>query len=151
MVALLLVVVTGGKAYYAIGTTPVFMAAGAILLDRWLTSGHEPILPIATYATTTLPADVPDTANQIGWPQFVATVEGVIAALPADERARTVILTNSYSEASPLILLARGWRRSTRGTTGTRSADPRRPIARSWSMWATGGRPTTTIFSSAAA
>jgi hypothetical protein len=67
-----------------------------------------PILPVATYATTSLPSDIPDTANQIGWPQFVATVEGVIAALPEDERARTVILTNSYSEASPLILLGTG-------------------------------------------
>jgi len=33
LVALALVLVTGGKAYYAIGTAPVFMAAGAILLD----------------------------------------------------------------------------------------------------------------------
>jgi len=30
-----------------------------------------------------LPAlDVPDTANEIGWPQFVATVERAVAALP---------------------------------------------------------------------
>jgi hypothetical protein len=32
-------------------------------------------------------------------------VEGVVAALPADQRARAEILTNTYSEASPLILL----------------------------------------------
>jgi hypothetical protein len=41
----------------------------------------------------------------VGWPEFVATVEGVVAALPVDERARAVILTNDYSEASPLVLL----------------------------------------------
>ena len=40
LVALALVVVSGGKAYYAIGSVPVFMAAGAILLDRWLARGH---------------------------------------------------------------------------------------------------------------
>jgi hypothetical protein len=131
LVALALAVVTGGKAYYAIGTASVFMAAGAILLDRWLARGHAglklagftvaavlsvslialltlPILPVATYAKTSLPATVPDTANQIGWPQFVATVEGVVASLPADERAHAVILTNDYSEASPLILLGTG-------------------------------------------
>jgi hypothetical protein len=131
LVGLLLVVISGGPAYYAIGSTPVFMAAGAIVLDRWLARGHIrvkagsftmaamlsgglialltlPVLPLATYAKTTLPATVPDVANTVGWPQFVATVEGVVAALPADERAHAVILTNDYSEASPLVLLGTG-------------------------------------------
>ena len=131
LVALGLVVISGGKAYYAIGSVPVFMAAGAILLDRWLARGHTrvkavtfttaavlsgalialltlPILPLATYATSTLPATVPDVANTVGWPQYVATVEGVVAGLPADERAHAVILTNDYSEASPLVLLGHG-------------------------------------------
>jgi Dolichyl-phosphate-mannose-protein mannosyltransferase len=131
LVALGLVVVTGGKAYYAIGSVCVFMAAGAIVLDHWLERGHPrlklasfavaatlsgalvallalPILPVATYAKTSLPAAVPDIANTIGWPQYVATVEGVVAALPAPERARAVIVTNDYSEASPLVLLGSG-------------------------------------------
>jgi 4-amino-4-deoxy-L-arabinose transferase-like glycosyltransferase len=128
LVGIALVVISGGKAYYAIGSVPVFMAAGSILLDRWLARGHVrvkavsfataallsgaliayltlPILPLSTYATTGLPAAVPDTANEVGWPQFVSTVEGVVATLPADERAHAVILTNDYSEASPLLLL----------------------------------------------
>ena len=131
IVALVLVFVLGGKAYYAIGTVSVCMAAGGILLDRWLSRRHArakaatfataavasgslivlltlPILPLATYATTSLPATVRDTANQIGWPEFVATIERVVAALPPDQRARAVILTNDYSEASPLILLGTG-------------------------------------------
>jgi len=131
LVALALVLVSGGKAYYVIGTAPLFMGAGAILLDRWLRRGHPrlriasfavtaalsgaliayltlPILPVATYAKTSLPSDVPDTANQIGWPRFVATVERVVAALPSADRARAVILTNDYSEASPLVLLGSG-------------------------------------------
>lgn len=131
LVALLLVYATGGKAYYALGSVPIFMAAGAIVMDRWLARGHFrlkmgsfataavlsgalialltlPVLPVATFATSSLPATIPDTANQIGWPQFVATVEGVVASLPADERAHAVILTNDYSEASPLILLGTG-------------------------------------------
>ncbi|HEY7941562.1 MAG TPA: glycosyltransferase family 39 protein [Candidatus Limnocylindrales bacterium] len=128
LVALVLVYVSGGKAYYVLGSVPVFMAAGAILADRWLARGHIrvkagslaaaaalsgalialltlPILPLATFAQSGLAAAVPDTANEIGWPQFVATVEGVVAALPADEQAHAVILTNDYSEASPLVLL----------------------------------------------
>ena len=131
VVALALVTISGGKAYYAVGTVPVFMAAGAILLDGWLARGHAvlkavgfaaaavlssalivlltlPILSVATYADTSLPATVPDTANQIGWPEFVATVEQVVASLPADQRAHAVILTNDYSEASPLVLLGTG-------------------------------------------
>ncbi len=131
LVALGLVVVSGGKAYYAIGSTPMFMAAGALLVDRWLARGRTrpkvavltgaavlsgalialltlPVLPLATYAETSLPATVPDTANQVGWPRFVATVEQAVASLPADERGRAVILANDYSEASPLVLLGTG-------------------------------------------
>ena len=131
LVALALVVLTGGKAYYAIGSTCVLMAAGGIVLDRWLARSHPrlkaaaftvtaalsglflvlltlPILPIASYVKTTLPATVPDTANQVGWPQFVATVKHVVEALPAEQRAHAVILTNDYSEASPLVLLGTG-------------------------------------------
>jgi Dolichyl-phosphate-mannose-protein mannosyltransferase len=130
-VALVLVFVSGGKAYYAIGTACVLMAAGGIVVDRWLARGHPrakattfalaaalsgacialltlPVLPLASYADSGLPAAVPDTANEVGWPQFVATVERVVASLPADERADAVVLTNDYSEASPLILLGTG-------------------------------------------
>jgi hypothetical protein len=131
LVALALVVLSGGKAYYAIGSAPLFMAGGSVILDRWLERGHAPlkaaafvaaallsgaaialltlpVLPVATYATTDLPAAIPDTANQVGWPQFVDTVEAVVAALPPDDRAHAVILANDYSEASPLLLLGTG-------------------------------------------
>ena len=131
LVALVLVFVSGGKAYYAIGSVPMFMAAGAVVVDHWLARGHFrlkaaglaiaallsvalialltlPILPIAGYATSGLASAVPDTANEVGWPEFVSTVEGVVASLPADQRAHAVILTNDYSEASPLVLLGRG-------------------------------------------
>jgi 4-amino-4-deoxy-L-arabinose transferase-like glycosyltransferase len=131
VVVLVLVAVSGGKGYYAVGIAPPFMAAGAIRLERWLARGHRrvrtagftaaaaisgalivyltlPILPVATFATTSLPSQVPDTAEQIGWPQLVATVENVVAALPTEERAHAVILTNSYGEAGALELLGTG-------------------------------------------
>ncbi|MFI5892077.1 glycosyltransferase family 39 protein [Actinoplanes sp. NPDC051513] len=130
VVAMVLVLLSGGKAYYAIGSAPLFMAAGGIVLDRWIARGHRwlklaglataavvsgalvavltlPVLPVADYAETTLPATVPDTANQIGWPQFVATVEQVVTELPPEQRAHAMILANDYSEASPLILLGK--------------------------------------------
>jgi 4-amino-4-deoxy-L-arabinose transferase-like glycosyltransferase len=131
LIAFGLVVVTGGKAYYALGATPLFMAAGAMAVDRWLARGHArlkglvlgvvaaasgasialltlPVLPVATFASSGLAEAVQDTANQIGWPSFVATVTAVVDALPADERAHAVILVNDYSEASALVLLGSG-------------------------------------------
>ena len=130
-VMLALVVVSGGKGYYGVGIAPAFMAAGAILLDRWLARGRRrlrvvgfiaaatlsgalvvlltlPVLPVATFAATSLPAKVTVTAEQIGWPQLVATVQRVVAALPAEQRAHAVILTNNYGEAGALELLGRG-------------------------------------------
>ena len=131
LVAIALAYVTGGKAYYAIGSLPIFIAAGASVTDRWLGRGHAriklltfattavfsgaflalltlPILSVDAFVKSSLPAAIPDIANEIGWPQFVGTVEGVVATLPADEQAHVVILTNDYSEASPLILLGHG-------------------------------------------
>ncbi len=131
VVVVVLVAATGGKPYYAVGTAPVFMAAGAMLTDRWMARGHAqlkiagfaaaaavsgalvalltlPVLPLATYARTPLPTAVTDTAEQVGWPQLVATVEGVVAGLPPDQRARAVILTDNYGEAGALTLLGSG-------------------------------------------
>jgi hypothetical protein len=65
LVALVLVFVSGGKAYYAIGSVPMFMAAGAIVIDRWLARGHfrikatavatAAVLSVALIALLTLP------------------------------------------------------------------------------------------------
>ena len=126
VVILILVVISGGKGYYAVGILPPFMASGAMLVDRWLSRGHRrmratgftaaaalsgaliayltlPILPVTTFAATTLPSLVPDTAEQIGWPQLVKTVEGVVGRLTAKERAQAVILTSNYGEALELL------------------------------------------------
>lgn len=128
VVALVLVVISGGKGYYVIGLVAPFMAAGAILVDRWLSRGRRrlragffgsaallsgaltvllelPVLSPATFAQTTLPDSDPILAQQIGWPEYVATVAAVVDSLPPDQRARAVILTNDYTEASPLVLL----------------------------------------------
>jgi ABC-type proline/glycine betaine transport system permease subunit len=64
-----------------IGFTTAAAISGALITYLTL-----PILPVATFATTSLPSQVPDSAEQIGWPQLVTTVESVIASLPADQR-----------------------------------------------------------------
>jgi 4-amino-4-deoxy-L-arabinose transferase-like glycosyltransferase len=134
IVALVLVFVAGGKGYYAIGTMPAFMAAGGIVVDHWLARGRPParaakaagfvaaaalsgtlvayltlpILSVEAYAKSSLPATVPDTAEEIGWPQLTAQVEQVVAGLPADQRAQAVILASNYGEAGALELLGSG-------------------------------------------
>ena len=130
-VVLLLIVASGGKGYYGAGIVAPLMAAGAVPVDRWLARGRRrlratsfvaaaavsggltayltlPLLPPAQFAKTSLPTVDPILAEQLGWPEFVATVGQAVASLPAEQRARAVILTNDYSEASPLVLLGSG-------------------------------------------
>jgi hypothetical protein len=130
-ILLLLVLASGGKSYYAAGIYAPLMAAGAIVVDRWLDRGRSslrlgillaagtasfaiaavlvlPILPPAALAASPIPGIYAESAEQLGWPQLVATVEQVTSALPADQRARAVILTDNYGEAGALELLGHG-------------------------------------------
>ena len=91
-VILVLVVVSGGKAYYGIGIIAPLMAAGAIVVDRWFARGHArlkgasfiaaaalsgaltvyltlPILPVSTFVKSSLPTLDPILAEQVGWPR----------------------------------------------------------------------------------
>jgi 4-amino-4-deoxy-L-arabinose transferase-like glycosyltransferase len=122
------VLVLGGKSYYVVGAVPPLMAAGAIALDGWLDRGRVrpwilagattgsalivalltlPVLPAATLARTPIPGIYAENAETVGWPELVATVEAAAAGLPADQRARAVILTANYGEAAALQLLGR--------------------------------------------
>ena len=58
LVALGLVLVSGGKAYYAIGSASVFMAAGAIVVDRWLARGHAGLKGVALAVVAVLSASL---------------------------------------------------------------------------------------------
>jgi hypothetical protein len=127
---LVLLFATSGKGYYALGFLPVLFAAGAIPLAGWLSRGHVtvrrmtfaaaalvslafvasltlPVLPAETLARTPLPDIYGESAEQIGWPELVAAVEGVVADLPLDERADAIILTGNYGEAGALTLLGK--------------------------------------------
>ena len=123
---------SGGKAYYAIGSVCVCMAAGAIVLDHWLVRGHArlklasfaaaaalsgaliayltlPILPVAVVRQDVAPRHgarhrPTRSAGRSSWRRWRASSP----RCPPAERAHAVILTNDYSEASPLILLGTG-------------------------------------------
>jgi len=128
---LVLVVVIGAKSYYAAGFIPLLVAAGAISLDGWLGRGGPasrrlrlgvtalaltatgavsvllvlPVVPVESLAGTPIPDIYGESAEQVGWPELVATVTGVVDQLPPDQRARAAIMTVSYGEASALVLL----------------------------------------------
>jgi hypothetical protein len=131
IVVVALVFVSGGKGYYAMGIIAPYMAAAGVLVDRWIARGHGrlkglgfivlaalsgalvayvtlPVLSPAAFARTTLPATDPVEAEQIGWPELVRTVEGVVGSLSPADQARAMILTGNYGEAGALQLLGTG-------------------------------------------
>ena len=64
-----------------------------------------PVLPAATLATSTIPDLYAESGEQIGWPELVGTVEGVVDGLTPDQRAHAVVVTSNYGEHGALTLL----------------------------------------------
>ncbi len=111
----LLFLLTGGKPYYLAGLHPVLLAAGAAPVLDWARAGAGrlrtlvvaiavslafasvlmlPVLPVRWLASTPVVDVNYDAGETVGWPAFAATVGGVRAALPADERV--AVLTRNY-------------------------------------------------------
>ncbi len=130
-VVLLLVLLTGGKSYYASGYLGPLMAAGSIPVAAWLGRGRMrlrgallgtaaivsgvliatltlPVVPPPMLAKSPLPEIYAETAEQIGWPELVETVEAAISTLTEDERTAAVVLTANYGEAAAVELLGSG-------------------------------------------
>jgi hypothetical protein len=66
-----------------------------------------PVLPPATLAQSPIPELYQESGEQIGWPELVHTVEGVVGTLSPADRDRAAILTRNYGEAGALTLLGR--------------------------------------------
>jgi 4-amino-4-deoxy-L-arabinose transferase-like glycosyltransferase len=127
---LALVLATGGREYYPAGAYPALFAAGAIGAVRWAAAPARwrrgaigaaltlnaaasvvlglPIYPAGTLARTPQAAVNYDAGETVGWPELTATVAAVYRSLPADERARAVILTDNYGEAGAIDRYGRG-------------------------------------------
>ncbi len=131
LAVLLVVIISGGRSYYWAGFLAPLMAAGSIVVDDWIARGRDwlragivglavagtfvvtatlvlPIVPAASLASTPIPEIYDVTAEQVGWAELVATVEGVVAGLTPEQRAAAVILTDNYGEAGALELLGSG-------------------------------------------
>lgn len=113
LVVLVVFLVTGGKAYYLAGAVVPLLAAGCTWVSRrWRGHADEigvvlalsaivawpalvPVLPVATYAGSFYPAVDGDQPETIGWPEYAATVRGVVADLPDG----AVVYAGNYGEA----------------------------------------------------
>jgi hypothetical protein len=94
----------GRRAADAAGWAGVFCAAALATLVVTATL-VLPIVPAASLADTPIPDIYDAAAEQVGWPEYVATVEGVVDGLTPEERAKAVIVTSNYGEAAALELL----------------------------------------------
>jgi 4-amino-4-deoxy-L-arabinose transferase-like glycosyltransferase len=130
VVAFVLFFIAQARSYYLAPAYPMLIATGAVVGERWLgplratrarfvrsatwtalgagaVLGGALMLPIAPVGSRLweLSSAVHDNfVEQIGWPELVATVAAVYAALPADERSGTAILAGTYGEAGAISL-----------------------------------------------
>ena len=127
-VVLALVLISGGKSYYATGMLGPLIAAGSITTAHWIERGRGrlrgsvlaataacsgvivavltlPVLPPPVLAGSPLAEIFPETAEQIGWPELVELVEDAAGSLTTNELERAVVFTTNYGEAGAVELL----------------------------------------------
>ena len=130
VIPFLIYLITRGRSYYLAPAYPMLIAAGAVIWERWLESPVPnrvqsmfrptwtalvigalvsgalalPIAPINSLLWN-ITSEVHDTfTEQIGWPEMIATVAGIHANLPEEEKIRAGILTAENDEAAALNL-----------------------------------------------
>jgi 4-amino-4-deoxy-L-arabinose transferase-like glycosyltransferase len=128
VVAELSMFLAGGKSYYPGPTFPFLFAAGAVVAERAWTAGRwrfcRYLVPalIVLSGLALVPLSIPvispqamtnwglwntrsDYADEVGWPEFVRTIDRVYREVPATQRAATAILTGNYGEAGSIDTL----------------------------------------------
>ncbi|MFG1610777.1 glycosyltransferase family 39 protein [Actinoplanes sp. NPDC049265] len=120
---LLVVVVTGGKGYYAAGLMPMIVAASGVAADGWLTRGRRlrrtlvsaaigvslvlnavnslPIVPAPRLQASGVNTLNHEAGEQVGWPEYLRAVR---SALPPGDHPPAVVFTATYAEASAVRL-----------------------------------------------
>jgi hypothetical protein len=119
---LVLLFVVGGKPYYAAPFLLCLLAAGAVPVERWLTTrGRQvtvaaallvtamlsvlvalPVVPVEDLEATPIADLNEDAIETVGWPELVATVGGVFESLSPAQRATAVVFTGNYGEAGAI-------------------------------------------------
>lgn len=108
----------GWSGYYVAGLFPVLWAAGAVGLDRfrarwvpWVLwpGAASAIIPLIVMFMPWQPIESVSDAEKnwrfdvqatVGWPEVAADIAEVYHQLPADERARAVVVSETYEPAS---------------------------------------------------
>jgi hypothetical protein len=121
-VLLILVFLSGGQIYYPLGLLLFLLAVGAVPAADWTrrATGRArygwvvaalalnavvsslialPLVPVTAVGGTPIPAVNQAVRDQIGWPEYVAQVRAAYRAVPARQRATTVVLAQNYGEA----------------------------------------------------
>lgn len=123
-VLLVLVVSGGSQFYYSLGLLTVMLAAGCVVVVHWWREGPRsrarwvvagvaanavtsalialPLVPLEHLGSTPVPLFNQIAQDQVGWEQYVADVARVVDALPAEDRARAVVVTDNYGEAGAI-------------------------------------------------
>ncbi|MPZ82210.1 MAG: hypothetical protein GEV28_18155 [Actinophytocola sp.] len=112
--------VLGGKPYYAVPLLVLLTAAGAEPMLRWVDTRARrslatvlAVLGVAMNAVVGLPvlpvsalgpamAMNAEQGEQVGWRELTRTVAGVWERIPAGDRATAVILTSNYGQAGAI-------------------------------------------------
>jgi hypothetical protein len=127
LVFLVVMMASGGKAYYPAAFYPALMAAGAApVLDWARTRGRQvlcallaavsivvtvsltlPVYPIGSPGFKVGMGPNPDMGETVGWNDYIHTVSTVAAAVPAGQAPHTIVLASNYGEAGALYLARR--------------------------------------------
>jgi 4-amino-4-deoxy-L-arabinose transferase-like glycosyltransferase len=110
-----------GKGYYPLDAFPILIAAGAVSvatwrrrrvvaigLVAWAVVGLPislPVLPQSTMIRANIDKVRDDYSAELGWPTVVASIAHAYRRVPQPTRARSLILTQNYSQASAVNLL----------------------------------------------
>jgi 4-amino-4-deoxy-L-arabinose transferase-like glycosyltransferase len=130
LVPLLIFVVAKGRGYYLAAAYPMLYAAGSVWGEQWVAKLKSPwktatrgfawtalTAHMVVFAVLTLPMAPINSAwwrfavhfqgdyrEEIGWPEFVATVAQIRDSLPQADRAKLGILAANYGEAGAVDL-----------------------------------------------
>jgi len=125
-----LFLIAQGRGYYLSPAYPMLVAAGVVVMERWLVSlsavrawlvqGITWVVLVvggAAFAAIALPiapvnsglwdltSEIHDGfTEEIGWQELTETVAGIYAKLPAEEKSQVGILTGNYGEAGAIDL-----------------------------------------------
>lgn len=127
LVFLVVMLASGGKAYYPAAFYPALIAAGASPVLDWartrsrrILCGVLAVVSIIVTVSLTLPVypigsagfrigmgPNPDMGETVGWNGYIHTVSTVAAAVPTAQATHTIVLASNYGEAGALYLARR--------------------------------------------